>query len=290
MIEVNHLKKFYGNYRGIVDVGFKIPEGEIYGLIGPNGAGKTTTIRIILGLLKQDSGSVRIDGYAVPSELNKIKQNIGYLPGEVNLYGNMKVSDFLRYNRAFYKAIDVKYENELCDFLELDKTRKFRELSLGNKKKVGIVQAIVHKPKVLILDEPTNGLDPLLQKKLYELVENERNKGRGILFSSHNLMEVERLSKRVGIIKEGILVEEMAISELTKYAKKIITVYDLSDKGALSKFEHTSKNNGKITFTIQRKQLKEFMTILNTLDYKDMEIRNPSLEETFMGYYTEGGK
>ena len=290
MITVSNLKKFYGKYRGVINVNFKIPEGEIYGLIGPNGAGKTTTIRIILGLLKQDSGRVLINEHEVPSQLNEIKKDIGYLPGEVNLYGNMKVSEFLKYNRKFYKTIDLEYEDELCEFLELDKSRKFKELSMGNKKKVGIVQALVHKPKVLILDEPTNGLDPLLQKKLYELVERERDNGRAILFSSHNLMEVERLSKRVGIIKDGTLVEEMTISELTKYAKKQIIVYHLSNREPLSKFKHDLKNNGKISYTIQRNQLKEFMTILNTLDYKDMEIRNPSLEETFMGYYKEGRK
>jgi ABC-2 type transport system ATP-binding protein len=290
MIEVNKLRKFYGKYRGVIDVGFKIPKGEIYGLIGPNGAGKTTTIRVMLGLLKYDSGSIKIDGYDIPKQLNKIKGDIGYLPGEVNLYGSMKVSEFLKYNRNFYKNIDINYENELCDFLELDKNRKFKELSMGNKKKVGIVQALVHKPKFLILDEPTNGLDPLFQKKLYELVEKERDNGRAILFSSHNLMEVERLSKRVGIIKDGVLVEEMSISELTRYAKKLVTIYKLSDLKPLYKFEHSYKNNGKTTFTIQRKELKEFLSILNTLDYKDMEIRNPSLEETFMGYYTKGGE
>lgn len=288
MLEVNGLKKYYGKNRGIERVGFNIDKGEIYGLIGPNGAGKTTTIRIILGLLSSDEGDIFTDGKSLPKHLNAMKHRIGYLPGEINLYPGMRVSRFLDYNRSFYKNYSRNYENELCEYLDLDKNKRFKELSLGNRKKVGIVQALAHKPDLLILDEPTNGLDPLLQKRLYTLIEGEKKRGCAILFSSHNLMEVERLSDRVGIIKDGLLIQEMSINQLSEYTQKVITVSGLKDKEKLKDFERQQTSNGTTIFQIKKTRLKEFLSVLNKLDYSDVQIRNPTLEEMFMAFYTKG--
>ncbi|MFW6263076.1 MAG: ABC transporter ATP-binding protein [Thermotogota bacterium] len=288
MLEVKGLKKYYGKHRGIERVGFNINKGEIYGLIGPNGAGKTTTIRIILGLLSADEGEIFVDSKALPKHLNSMKHRIGYLPGEINLYPGMRVSRFLEYNSQFYKHYSKKYEKDLCEYLDLNKKKRVKELSQGNRKKVGIIQALVHQPDLLILDEPTNGLDPLLQKKLYELVEKERDRGCAILFSSHNLIEVERLSNRVGIIKDGILIEEMSINELSSFTNKMITVYDLKDAEKLQQFERKKFSSGADIFQIKRSQLKEFLTALNQSEYSDIEIRNPTLEETFMAFYNRG--
>lgn len=288
MLEVNRLKKYYGKNRGIERVSFKISKGEIYGLIGPNGAGKTTTIRIILGLLSSDDGEVFADGKELPRQLNVMKQRIGYLPGEISLYPSMRVSRFLQYNRNFYKNYSKKYENELCEYLDLDKNKRFKELSLGNRKKVGIVQALVHKPDLLILDEPTNGLDPLLQKRLYTLIEGVKKRGCAILFSSHNLLEVERLSDRVGIIKEGVIIEEMSINQLSEYTQKVITVYGLKDSKKLKDFERQESSNGATIFQIKKTRLKEFLRVLNQSEYTDVQIRNPTLEEMFLAFYTKG--
>ena len=290
MLEIKKLKKYYGKHRGIEQVGFNISKGEIYGLIGPNGAGKTTTIRIILGLLSADAGEIHLLGKSLPKNLNSLKQRIGYLPGEINLYPQMRVSRFLKYNSKFYKDYCKEYQEELCDYLDLDKKKRFKELSLGNRKKVGIIQALVHKPDILILDEPTNGLDPLLQKNLYTLVEKERERGCAILFSSHNLLEVERLSDRVGIIKEGVLIKEMSINQLSEYTQKVITVHDLKGGEKLKKFERKESKNGAKVFLIKKSELKEFLSVLNNLDYTDIEIRNPTLEETFMAFYGREGK
>ena len=287
MIIAENLKKYYGKYRGVEDVSFKIEKNEIYGLIGPNGAGKTTTIRIILGLLSKDKGFVKVGDYIIPHDLYQAKHRIGYLPGEVNFYGNMEVNEFLRFNRRFYKDINLEYENELCDYLNIEKNKKIKELSQGNRKKVGIVQAVVHKPDYLILDEPTNGLDPLLQNKLYDLLEKERKRGAAILFSSHNLSEVERLCQRVGIIKDGKLIKDVNIVDLSKYARKVITVSGLSNPEVFKDFELKSKNSHTHVFTIKKSQIKEFIKLLSDVDFEDVQIRNPSLEESFMEFYQE---
>ncbi|MBZ4649955.1 MULTISPECIES: ABC transporter ATP-binding protein [Thermosipho] len=174
MIKVKNLKKYYGKNVGIEDVSFEVKEGEIVGLIGPNGAGKTTTIRILTGFLTPDNGEAYIDNKKMPFEIDKVKKNIGYIPGEVNFYGDMKIKDFLKFNRAFYQNIDQDYEKYIIKTLGIDLNKKFKELSLGNKKKIAILQALVHKPKYLILDEPTSGLDPLVQQKFYALLEEHK--------------------------------------------------------------------------------------------------------------------
>lgn len=288
MLIAEHLKKYYGKYRGVEDISFTIKPGEIYGLIGPNGAGKTTTIRIILGLLCKDAGIVKIGEHDIPKELNNVKNNIGYLPGEVNFYPDMRIKEFLKFNRNFYPQIENSYENELVEFLNIDTEKKFKELSQGNKKKVGILQALVHKPKYLIMDEPTNGLDPLLQSKLYELLEKEREKGTIILFSSHVLTEVERLCQRVGVIKDGKLIKELAMEDIHKYTRKLVTVYGLKNPEKLSEYELVNHNRREFTFSINQTELKSFLNDLVNLEFDDLQIRNPTLEESFMEFYAEG--
>ncbi|WP_053001203.1 ABC transporter ATP-binding protein [Kosmotoga pacifica] len=287
MLVAEHLKKYYGKYRGIVDVSFAIKPGEIYGLIGPNGAGKTTTIRIILGLLQKDSGEVKIGNHRIPDDLNVVKPLIGYLPGEVNFYPDMRVKEFLKFNRNFYPEIDKSYEEELIEFLGIDTEKKFKELSQGNKKKVGILQSLVHKPSYIIMDEPTNGLDPLLQSKLYELLERERERGTVILFSSHVLSEVERLCQRVGVIKEGKLIKELSMEDIRKYTKKLVTVSGLSDLRTLSKYELLEQKGSNFVFSVNRTELKDFLNSLIKLEFDDLQIRNPSLEESFMEFYNQ---
>ncbi|RKX48620.1 MAG: ABC transporter ATP-binding protein [Thermotogae bacterium] len=287
MLVAKHLKKYYGKYRGVEDVSFSIKPGEIYGLIGPNGAGKTTTIRIILGLLYKDSGNITIGGHEIPKDLKRITNKIGYLPGEVNFYPDMKIREFLRFNRNFYPQIELDYEKDLVEFLNINPEKKFKELSQGNKKKVGILQALVHKPEYLIMDEPTNGLDPLLQSKLYELLQEERKRGTVILFSSHVLTEVERLCQRVGVIKEGKLVKELAMEDIHKYTKKLVTVYGLKEPDRLYEYELVNNNGREFTFSINRDELKGFLKVLTNLEFSDLQIRNPSLEEAFMEFYTQ---
>ena len=222
VIEINKLTKSYGKVRGIVDVSFHVEQGEIFGFIGPNGAGKSTLIRTLLSLIYPTSGSATIFGKDCIKYAPEIKKDIGYLPSEIFYYDNMKVIDLLRYSASFYKKDCTKRINELAEIMELDLHKKIDDLSLGNKKKVGIVQGLLHEPKLIILDEPTSGLDPLMQKKFFDLLKEENKKGATILFSSHILSEVQKLCDRVAIIKEGKLVQVEKISTLKeKNYKKI---------------------------------------------------------------------
>jgi ABC-2 type transport system ATP-binding protein len=283
---VNGLRKYYGKHRGVEDLSFEIHPGEIYGLIGPNGAGKTTAIRSVLGLLKRDAGDVLIADRKIPSQIEEVKPAVGYLPGEVNYYGDMKVRDLLSFNRRFYGSVDTRYEAELIEYLDIDIQKKFKELSQGNRKKVGILQSIVHKPDYLILDEPTNGLDPLLQEKLYQLLSQEKARGVSILFSSHVLSEVERLCQRVGVIKQGRLIREFTIDSLKEFATKRVTIVGLRNAEALDRFEVVEEGTDRLTFSVRPSELQEFLKDLCKASFEDMEIKNPSLTEAFMEYYS----
>jgi len=282
MIKISNLKKYYGKNRGIEDVSFEIKEGEIFGLIGPNGAGKTTTIRILTGFLNEDAGEAKINGFKLPEDINKVKKDIGYIPGEVNFYGDMRISEFLKFNRDFYDNVDTNYEKEIIELLGIDTTKKFKELSLGNKKKVAILQALVHKPKYLILDEPTSGLDPLVQQKFYNLIKTHKEMGCAILFSSHVLSEIEKLCNNFAMIKDGKVIKSGAIDDLRDVSSRIITIYGLKD--TLNNFKFTEKNNAK-EFLIKTKDIKLFIKELSNFNFDDIEIKKPNLEELFLKYY-----
>ncbi|OQY09530.1 MAG: ABC transporter [Marinitoga sp. 4572_148] len=285
MIKITNLKKYYGKHRGIEDVSLEIKEGEILGLIGPNGAGKTTTIRILTGFLKPDDGEALIDGKKMPYEVDFVKENIGYIPGEVNFYGDMKISEFLEFNRSFYKNIDREYEKEIIELLGIEVNKKFKALSLGNKKKIAILQALVHKPKYLIFDEPTNGLDPLVQQKFYDLVKRHKEMGAVILFSSHILSEVEKLCDTFAMIKDGAVIKSGTIEGLRDISKKIINIYDLNFIEDLKKYKYTKNKNSTYTFEVKSNELKKFLEDLVKTEFSDIDIKNPALEDIFLELY-----
>lgn len=210
IIETKKLTKYYGKSLGIIDVDMSVAEGEIYGFIGPNGAGKSTTIRTLLGLIYPTGGSATIFGKDIIKYGPEIKEEVGYLPSEVFYYDDMKVIDLLKYSGSFYKrdrGLIERRIKELAGIMNLDLNKKIDDLSYGNKKKVGIVQGLLHEPKLIILDEPTGGLDPLMQQKFFDLLREENEKGVTILFSSHILSEVQKLCDRVAIIKEGRIIK-----------------------------------------------------------------------------------
>jgi len=183
VIEVNHLTKYYGKARGIIDVSFQVAEGEIFGFIGPNGAGKSTTIRLLLSLIYPTSGSATIFGKDCIKYGPELRQDIGYLPSEVFYYERMKVIDLLKYSASFYDKDCTQRMHELAELMELELNRRIEDLSYGNKKKVGIVQGLLHSPKLLFLDEPTAGLDPLMQRKFFDLIREENERGVTVFFS-----------------------------------------------------------------------------------------------------------
>ena len=288
VIEINNLTKMYGKERGISDVSFQVEEGEIFGFIGPNGAGKSTTIRTLLGLIYPTSGSAAIFGKDIITAAPEIAEDIGYLPSEVFYYDNMKVIDLLNYSASFYKKDCQKRIRELAEIMDLDVTKKIDDLSLGNKKKVGIVQGLLHSPKLLILDEPTSGLDPLIQQKFFNLLKEENQKGATILFSSHILSEVQRLCDRVAIIKEGEIVQVEQIRVLKEKNHKRFKIetrkeleqefFDLPGVTKVERHEQT------ISFLFHG-DINTIMKKVAEIEIVNLWVEEPDLEEIFMHYY-----
>ena len=287
VIETNNLCKSYGKSRGIIDVNLKIKEGEIFGFVGPNGAGKSTTIRTLLNFIFPTSGSAKILGKDIVKESSEIKKYIGYVPSEVKFYDEVKVKDIIKYSASFYNNVSQEEVDKLYKILDVDINKKMSELSLGNKKKVAIVQALIHRPKLLILDEPTNGLDPLIQKKLFELLEEARENGTTVFLSSHNLVEVENLCDRVAVIKDGKIIDTIVIEKLSK---------KLGLKVVIKSNEINEYKIKEINGQVISKEKDEFIfhynngvdTVIKELSKYKIEkllISEQTLEDTFMNYY-----
>jgi ABC-2 type transport system ATP-binding protein len=287
IIEVNNLTKYYGKARGIVDVSFNVEDGEIFGFIGPNGAGKSTTIRLFLSLIYPTSGQAKIFGKDCIKYGPEIRQDIGYLPSEVFYYEGMKVLDLLKYSASFYKKDTTKRLYELSELMELDLKRRIDDLSYGNKKKVGIVQGLLHSPKLIILDEPTAGLDPLMQQKFFNLIREENQRGATVFFSSHILGEVQRLCSRVAIIKEGKIINIQDIKSLQhdNYKKIRISAAKLDEKAfTFDGISNLQRENGVLSF-FYKGDINLITRIISGMQLSDVVIEEPSLEEIFIHYY-----
>jgi ABC-2 type transport system ATP-binding protein len=214
VIEVRDLTKRYGSSRGVDDLSFEVGRGEAFGFLGPNGAGKTTTIRTLLDFIRPTSGSVRLFGLDPRREGVRVHRRIGYLPGELALYERMTGEGFLRSFAELRGSVPWSNVADLADRLGLDLSRRIHELSHGNKQKLGLIQAFMHEPDLLVLDEPTQGLDPLVQQSFFGLIDEARARGASVFLSSHVLPEVERVCDRVAIIREGHLVSVSDIDDL----------------------------------------------------------------------------
>ena len=287
VIEVKELTKYYGKSRGIIDVSFNVEEQEIFGFIGPNGAGKSTTIRLFLSLIYPTSGEAKIFGKDCIKYGPEIRQEIGYLPSEVFYYEGMKVLDLLKYSASFYKKDCTKRLYELSELMELDLKRRIDDLSYGNKKKVGIVQGLLHSPKLIVLDEPTAGLDPLMQQNFFNLIKQENQRGATVFFSSHILSEVQRLCSRVAIIKEGRIINIQDIKSLQKdnYKKIRIAAENLDEKAF--GFEGVTKlhrENGVLSF-FYKGDINQVTRLIGGMKVNDVVIEEPTLEEIFIHYY-----
>lgn len=292
VIEIKNLTKTYGKSRGIDGVTLSIKQGEIYGFIGPNGAGKSTTIKVLLNLIFPNSGEAKIFGLDCVTNTTKIKEDLGYVPSEVRYYDDVKVGEIINYAKTFKKNIDEEYVDHLIKTFDVDLNKKIFELSLGNKKKVALIQGFIHKPKLLILDEPTNGLDPLVQQKLFTELIDLKNSGSTIFLSSHNLTEVEEFCDRVAIIKEGKIIEVKNIEEFANKKVKRITLklsQNLSEEvktlgGEILEFKDNVmvfNYNGNIT---------KLLSLLVKYPVEDLIIEEKKLSEVFMAYYEMEGK
>jgi ABC-2 type transport system ATP-binding protein len=287
VIEVNHLTKYYGKARGIIDLSFGVEEGEIFGFIGPNGAGKSTTIRLLLSLIHPTSGSATIFGKDCIQYGPELRRDIGYLPSEVFYYDRMKVIDLLKYSASFYNEDSTQRMHELSELMELELHRRIEDLSYGNRKKVGIVQGLLHRPKLLFLDEPTAGLDPLMQRKTFELIRQENQRGVTVFFSSHILGEVQRMCNRVAIIKEGRVIEIADIRTLQQNNyKKVRVAAGALDAGYFNipGVTNLEQHNGAVRFFFKG-DINAVMRKIGELTVSDVTIEEPTLEEIFMHYY-----
>ncbi len=295
IIETKKLTKYYGKTLGIENVDLIVEQGEIFGFIGPNGAGKSTTIRTILGLIHSTSGSAKIFGKDVSKFGPEINEEIGYLPSEVFYYDDMKVIDLLRYSGSFYKKDSKEIEiriKELAEYLDLDLTRKIDDLSYGNKKKVGIIQGLLHSPKLIILDEPTGGLDPLMQQRFFDLLRSENKKGVTILFSSHILSEVQKMCNRVAIIKDGKIIKVEKISNLAdsthkKFKLETTMKIEKARFAGLKGITGLTIEGNSITF-LYRGKMNDVTKIIASLNLTNMLVEDPDLEEIFLHYYQSG--
>lgn len=288
VIEIDRLSKYYGKARGITDVSFNVEEGEIFGFIGPNGAGKSTTIRTLLALIYPTSGSATIFGRDCIREGAEIRKDIGYLPSEVFYYDNMRIIDLLKYSASFYPGVKLDRMYQLAEIMDLELKRKIDDLSSGNKKKVGIVQGLLHSPKLIILDEPTGGLDPLMQHKFFQLIQEENRKGVTVLFSSHILSEVQKICTRVGIIKEGKMIRIEGIDSLehNNYKKFRIEMDQPMPEGyfSLPGISDLSVSNRSVSF-IFKGDINNIISKLHERRVTNLLVEEPSLEEIFLHYY-----
>lgn len=282
IIETENLTKYYGKIRGVEDLSFSIEKGEIFGFLGPNGAGKTTTIRTLLGFLRPTGGKAFIFGKDIEKEILEIKELTGYIPGELNLYGDLTAKDFLDYFGKLRKNFDEKKLKELLEIFEVPLDRKIKGYSRGMKQKLGIIQAFMHNPELVMMDEPTSGLDPLLQKKFYDFLREEKKEGKTMFISSHILTEVEKISDRVGVIKEGNLIALENIEALKSKKGKVVKV-KTKEKIKIKGIK-TEEENGWTKFVVT-KNVDDIIKKLAAYTIKDIEIGELSLEEIFMHYY-----
>jgi ABC-2 type transport system ATP-binding protein len=296
-IYTEKLSKSYGTARGISELNLQVREGEIFGFLGPNGAGKTTTIRLLLNLIFPTSGLATVNGLDSQQDSVEIKKQIGYLPGEFSLYPGLTGAQTLEYFSNLRGGVVWNYVLELAGRLELDLSKKFRQYSRGNKQKVGIIQALMHRPRLLILDEPTSGLDPLNQREFYKLLQEIRQKGSTVFFSSHIMSEVEKTCDRVAIIREGRLVRVGGLEELTGIKTQQLELtfagtaplVEIEGLEGVSHLEQYMEGTHEaLRCVAQAEALDNLLKIATNHHLINIATREPSLEEIFLQYYSNG--
>ncbi len=283
-IETVGLTKYYGKSRGIIDVSFAVEQGDFYGFIGPNGAGKSTTIRTLLGLIRPTSGEAKIFGMDVTRERTDVLRRVGYLPGESAFYGGMRVRELLEFSAKMRGVDCAARTKELCERLELDVSRKVDELSLGNRKKVGIVCAFQHDPELYILDEPTSGLDPLMQREFYDLLRERNQQGATVFLSSHVLSEIERYCSHAAVIREGRLLVSDRVSKLGHTGVKRVSLRGAASLPSMEGVRDVQTSHDQTTFFFNG-DVHALLGTLSALPFEDVSVTDPDLEDVFMHYY-----
>lgn len=287
-MELTALTKYYGKARGVTDLNLAVKEGDFFGFIGPNGAGKSTTIRILLGLIAPTSGTVQVFGKEQNKHQKELKKQIGYMPSEACFYPNMRVEEVLRFS-AGLRGCDCKKEAEhLLRRLDLDPKKKIRVLSLGNRKKVSIICALMHRPKLCVLDEPTSGLDPLMQREFYAILKERNQQGTTIFLSSHVLSEVQRYCSHAAVIRKGRIVAVDEVKKLGHTGAKRVVLRGVNEPPQLEQIKDVVKNDGAVSFLYSGSP-HALLQALAAMPVLDVTIGEPDLEEIFLHYYGEEG-
>lgn len=292
-ISISGLSKYYGKKIGVENIGFTVSEGEKFGFIGPNGAGKSTTIRMLMQLLHPSSGEISLLGRTLGKENPDIRSRIGYLPSEVQYDSDMNGHQVLKFAaRAYGKNLQDTMALEMAERLQLDLSLKVRDYSLGNRKKLGIVQCLQHQPELAVLDEPTSGLDPLIQHEFFNLLSELNKEGMTVFFSTHVLSEVERFCDRVAFIREGKLLRVSRVDEIAERTLRKFTVLfrdqgNLIDRLALNQLDPNAEyQHGEHTFQVSG-PIEPVLRMLADAGVNDLRVERPSLEEIFMKDYSE---
>jgi ABC-2 type transport system ATP-binding protein len=290
-IKITDLWKAYGNVQALRGVNLDVKRGEIFGFLGPNGAGKTTTIRCMLDLIRPQQGDIEIFNIDPQKDAVAVRSLVGYLPGELNMESNLTVEGQLRYYKDLRgNKIDWDYTRQLAKRIELDLKLKIKNLSKGNKQKVGVLQALMSKPELLLLDEPTAGLDPLMQQEVYRLLREAQGEGATVFFSSHIIDEVETLAERVAIIREGVIVEEAEPDHLANIEIRNVHIRFMEpvDVEALDEVEGISlkskSDSSSVSLQVEG-EMDKLIKALAAYPVADLEVEHQSLEEVFLAYY-----
>ena len=283
-IEIKQLSKFYGSARGIENLDLQVEQGEFFGFIGPNGAGKSTTIRTLLGLIRPTAGSASVLGLDIREKKPEILARVGYLPSEITFYPGMKVSQVLQLSAKLHQKDCEKEAQALCQRLQLDVSRRVEDLSLGNRKKVGIVCALQHEPELLILDEATSGLDPLMQREFFEILKERNQKGVTVFLSSHVLSEIQHNCSRAAIIRGGKIVASGLVSELADSGARRVQLRGSMDLTGLTGIRDLSKTGDGLSF-LYSGSFPALLQRLSQGQIQDLTIAEPDLEEIFLHYY-----
>ena len=291
VIRTEGLTKFYGKHRGLVDLTFEVEAGQVVGYLGPNGSGKTTTIRLLLDFIRPTSGRAEVFGLDARTDSLEIRSKVGFLPGELTAYDGMTGWEILTYYSNLRGGVDWRYAESLADRLELDLTRKIRNLSKGNKQKVGLVQAFMARPELLILDEPTGGLDPLMQQEFYRLVLDAKEEGQTVFLSSHVMTEVEKVADRVGIIREGRLVLDEDVATLKARALRQLEIHfgepvSLDDFQGIAGVREMSVEGNELKCTVAG-SVDELVKAAARFEVLNISSQEPDLEDIFLDYYRE---
>lgn len=289
IITTAKLTKYYGRARGIDGLDLTVGQGEFFGFIGPNGAGKSTTIRILLGLIAPTSGSAMVFGKDVAKDKEAVLRDVGYLPSEALFYRGMKVKDVLKLSADLRKKDCTAESKLLCERLQLDTSRKIDDLSFGNRKKAAIVCALQHCPKLLVLDEPTGGLDPLMQKEFFDILRERNQKGTTIFLSGHILSEIQRNCTRAAIIRDGRIIAQGTVEDLSKTSAKRVTVHGSVPLENLRGVRDRKDGEGTVSF-LYSGDMGSLLHTLSSGQVNDLTVTEPDLEEVFLHYYEKDGE